>query len=256
MLIVDNLTIENKHHRLLHRASFTVKRGECLAIIGASGSGKSILANALLESLPKGFVQTGNISFNDPARNTAAIVAQRATALNPSSRVRSQLVQQLTKCRATWRQNSQQTGIEEGLDHSLQQASLTKSVLPLYPYLLSGGMAKRVLTALALIQDTDFIIADEPTCGLELQRSEAVFKELAALRHNEETGDKKGVLIISHDLPGVIEVADRILVLKDGCIVDETTPQAIKLGLACRYTQALWQASPANWARRNHAKAS
>lgn len=256
MLVIENLTIENKRHRLLTDASFSVKRGECLAIIGASGSGKSILANAMLESLPKGFKQTGNIRFNDPGHSEIAIVAQGATALNPTSRVRSHLVQQLTKRWSPWRRYSKQSGSDSRLDHSLQQASLTKSILPLYPYQLSGGMAKRVLTALALIQDTSFIIADEPTCGLELKSSEAVFKELAALRYNEKTGDKKGVLIISHDLPGVVEVADRILVLKDGCIVDETTPRSIKLGLAKGYTQALWQASPANWARRKHAKAS
>ncbi|MDX2320099.1 MAG: ATP-binding cassette domain-containing protein [Moritella sp.] len=251
MLIIENLTIKNNQHTLLSNANFSVKRGECLAIIGASGSGKSILANALLESLPRGFVQTGSISFNNPAHSTLAIVAQAATALNPSSRVRSQLIQQLEKRWKRWRQPATQINLTE----SLQQASLTKSILPLYPYQLSGGMAKRVLTALALIQDTDFIVADEPTCGLELQRAQAVFKELAELRNNKKAGSKKGVIIISHDLPGLMQVADRILVLKDGCIIDETTPQAILSGLANNYTQALWQASPANWMRRNNAQA-
>lgn len=255
MLIVDNLTIKNNQHTLLSNTSFTVKRGECLAIIGASGSGKSILANALLESLPLGFVQTGSIRFNNPAHSTLSIVAQAATVLNPSSRVQSQLTQQLAKRWNKWRQPPQQNKVAETLEQSLQQASLTQSILPLYPYQLSGGMAKRVLTALALIQDTDFIIADEPTCGLELQRSKAVFQELADLCNNQEAGGNKGVIIISHDLPGLIEVADRILVFKDGCIVDETTPQAIKSGLANSYTQALWQASPANWTRRNNAQA-
>lgn len=245
MLIVNNLTIKNHHQQLLSCADFTLQRGECVAIIGASGSGKSILANALLESLPKGFTQTGSVQFQDPNHNKIAIVSQRATALNPSSRVRSQL-----------QQYNIQSKVKGRLIESLQQASLTESVLPLYPHQLSGGMAKRVLTAMALIQDSDFIIADEPTCGLEFQRTQAVFQELASLCQKQKSGAKKGVLLISHDLPAVIEVADRILVLKDGSIVDHTTPLAIKQGVAGNYTQALWQASPVNWMRRQDAKAS
>lgn len=249
MLIVNDLTIENRHHCLLNSASFSLSRGECVAIIGASGSGKSILANALLGSLPAGFDQTGDIRFVSPDHASMAIVAQGATALNPSARVQNQL-----------QQKASQAGSinDQGLafDKAVEQAKLSADILPLYPYQLSGGMAKRTLAAMALIQDTDFIIADEPTCGLETAKSEALFAELAQLREHAETKRKKGVLIISHDLPGVIAHVDRILVLKEGHIVDNTTPEAVLKGHAADYTMALWQASPQNWLRKQHAKAS
>ena len=251
MLIVEQLTIENSHHRLLNNANFTVKRGECLAIIGASGSGKSILANALLGALPQGFRQQGTVKFkiadkNSIEINSIAIVAQAATTLNPSTCVGSQILQQANSSKNTPAQ----------LAITLQQASLEPDILTLYPDQLSGGMAKRVLTAMALIQNTDFIIADEPTCGLELSRSNKVFSELAALCQSDNIHPAKGVIIISHDLPGIVQVAHRILVLKDGHIVDNTTPAAIRQGIANAYTQALWDASPANWTRNCNAKAS
>lgn len=246
MLIVEQLTIENNHHKLLKNASFTVKRGECLAIIGASGSGKSILANALLGACPQGFNLQGTVKFKSANKNSIAIVAQAATALNPSTRVGAQLIQQANA--------SQNTPAE--LTATLQKVGLDDSILTLYPSQLSGGMAKRVLTAMALIQNTDFIIADEPTCGLELSRSNKVFSELAALCQPDKIHPAKGVMIISHDLPGITQVAHRILVLKDSHIVDNTTPTAIRLGIANAYTQALWDASPANWTRSCNAKAS
>lgn len=255
MLIVNDLTIENRHHCLLKAASFTLSRGECVAIIGASGSGKSILANALLSSLPTGFQQTGEIRFTSPEHNSMAIVAQGATALNPSARVRNQLQQKATKT-SHFANIFSARKASGSIGKVVEQAKLSADILPLYPYQLSGGMAKRTLAAMALIQDTDFIVADEPTCGLETAKSEALFAELALLREHTETKRKKGVLIISHDLPGVISHVDRILVLKDGEIVDNTTPKAVLQSKAADYTMALWQASPQNWLRKQHAKAS
>lgn len=270
MLVVDNLTIENNQHCLLKDACFTLRQGECVAIIGASGSGKSILANALLSSLPAGFKRSGRVELTSVERSlverassehrSIAIVAQGAAALNPSTKVGPQIQQKITPTHNFKRFFSYFFGnkalSKDKLNKAVKQAKLTIATLPLYPHQLSGGMAKRALAAMALVQDTDFIIADEPTCGLETAKAEAVFAELASLRFDDETKRKKGILIISHDLPGVIEQADRILVLKDGQIVDETTPCAIKQGLAAEYTLALWQASPQNWIRKAHAQAS
>lgn len=257
MLTVTNLTIENSHHCLLKSASFTLSRGECVAIIGASGSGKSILANALLSSLPAGFKQSGELSFTDPEQASMAIVAQGATALNPSATVHNQLKQKANK---SWKlanlfQTTDKATTRQTINDVVVQSKLSADILPLYPYQLSGGMAKRTLAAMALIQDTDFVIADEPTCGLETAKSEALFAELAQLRQHTETSREKGVLIISHDLPGVIKHVDRILVLKEGRIVDNTTPDAIQNGQAHEYTMALWQASPQHWVRKQDAKA-
>ena len=254
MLIVNNISIANDEQALLNNISFTARRGECLGIIGASGSGKSILANALLRSLPVDFKQTGDIHFATPEYSSLAIVAQAASVLNPSSKIKSQLSQMIKNagCKHSSSHNNQQR-----LQVSLAQASISDSVLPLYPYQLSGGMAKRVLTALALVQDSHFVVADEPTCGLDLSRATAVFKQLANLCKGDSNSatQAKGVIIISHDLLGLSKIADRILVLRNGEIVDQTTPALINQGIATQYTLGLWRAHPANWPRRNNAKA-
>ncbi|MDD9178635.1 MULTISPECIES: ATP-binding cassette domain-containing protein [Aliivibrio] len=243
MIQISALHIKQKDHQipLLSNLSLSIDKGEVLAIIGASGCGKSVLINTIMNSLSSDFSVTGEINIDPTVQ--MALVPQYIGALNPTAKIGSQLAQfDPTK---KWYQRKNTTAIHKALTF----AQLPQSVASLYPYQLSGGMAKRVLSALAFIQNPDVIIADEPSCGINDEYVEPLFQHYQHLAHNE----KKGVIIISHDLKHVIDIADRILVLNnndDGnqlSSIEYTSPKHIKEGKSQPYSQALWKALPSHW---------
>lgn len=242
MIKIIALDIKQKGHSisLLTNLSLSIDKGEVLAIIGASGSGKSVLINTIMNALSSDFSVTGEIHVDPTVR--IALVPQHIDALNPTAKIGSQLAQfDPTK---KWYQRKNTAAIHKALTF----AQLPLSVANLYPYQLSGGMAKRVLSALAFIQNPDVIIADEPSCGINDEYVEPLFQHYQHLAHNE----KKGVIIISHDLRHVIDIADRILVLNNNdenqrSSIEHTTSKDIREGRSQPYSQALWKALPNHW---------
>jgi len=217
--------------------------GEILAVIGSSGSGKSLLAHAILGILPSNAVVTGSMLYRGEeltAKRQAmvrgkgiALVPQAVTYLNPLMRVGAQV----------------RTSVRNG-DASLAQKEvfqryhLRPDSARLFPFQLSGGMARRVLSAAAAVTDATLIIADEPTPGLH---SAVVDETLGHLRELADEG--RAVMLITHDVSSALTVADRIAVFYAGTTV-EVAPAASFRGsgeaLRHPYSKALWQALPQN----------
>ncbi|MGR6860932.1 ATP-binding cassette domain-containing protein [Aliivibrio salmonicida] len=243
MIHITALDIKQKNHSksLITELSLSINEGEVLAIIGTSGSGKSALIHAIMNSLSPDFTVTGDILM--PPKTRIALVPQSINALNPTAKIGSQLVQFGTRKR--WYQRSDNTAV----NNALTLAQLPISVANLYPHQLSGGMAKRALSALAFIQQPDIIIADEPSCGINDEYVEPLFQHYKKLAHKYQ----KTVIIVSHDINHVFDIADHILVLQGVdnqtslSSMEYTTPKKIKQGKSGPYSQALWHALPKNW---------
>jgi ABC-type glutathione transport system ATPase component len=218
--------------------SASVRRGEILAIAGSSGSGKSLLAHAILGLLPYNASMSGEILFRGELlsrRNihglrgrSIALVPQAVTWLDPLRRVRDQL-----------------TGKNIGKEQCAEiadQFSLNVRDLDKYPFQLSGGMARRILIATALLSGADLLIADEPTPGLSPELAQDILGKLRAYAMQG-----KGVLLISHDIDLVCQTADRLAVFHRGVLLDTMPVKDFQAGkLRHPFTMALWRALPQN----------
>ena len=226
----------------VRKLSLSVKPGEVLAVVGASGAGKSLLAHAILHILPRNASAAGNILYDGSplTQNRAAalrgreiaLIPQGVTWLDPMMKVGSQI-----------RRGRNDPETQARCRQVLERYGLGPEAEELYPFQLSGGMARRVLIACAVMESPRLIIADEPTPGLDAKSAGRVlghFRELA------EQG--AGVLFITHDLTLALSVADRITVLYDGQTADTVSPSQFRAGtgLTHPYTRALRQAMPEN----------
>jgi len=227
MLSVKQISIFNQQLTLLDKVSFHVKRGESVGIVGASGSGKSLLAHALFNVIPEGFNRDGEITIE----GGISLIPQSGISLNPSRKVGKQILRR-------------KDALLNDPEKIIAPLNLNDELLNRYPGQLSGGMVKRALTAMAMIQNRNFIIADEPTSGLDSQRSATVLAQLCALSKGIEN---HGVVIISHDIVALCQHVDRLVVFNDGKIVDNTSPSEIYAGRCRLYTSELWLAAPENW---------
>lgn len=226
MLSVNQISISNEKTTLLDRVSFQITRGETVGIVGASGSGKSLLAHALFDVIPEGFSRDGEINIE----GGIALIPQSGISLNPSRWVGKQILRR-------------KDALIDDPEKIIAPLNLNADILNRYPGQLSGGMVKRALTAMAMIQNKRFIIADEPTSGLDSGRSKSMLEQLSALAKE----DKHGVVIISHDIVALSEHVDRLVVFNDGKVVDNTSPAEVRAGKCAAYTSELWLAAPENW---------
>ncbi|GIN59467.1 peptide ABC transporter ATP-binding protein [Lederbergia ruris] len=223
--------------------NLTIQKGEIVAIVGASGSGKSLLANAILGILPKNAETDGEILFEGEALTPKrqeelrgkeiALIPQSTNALDPLMKAGKQ-VQTMIK-------GKNKKKIQEGIFHKVGLASEAGER---YPFELSGGMARRVLVTTAIASQAKLIIADEPTPGLdEHSRNETIqyIKQLA--------NEGKGVMFITHDIMAALAIADRIAVFYAGQTVEiANTEDFYGKGEQLRhpYTKALWNSLPQN----------
>lgn len=229
--------------KVISNLSIEVKPGEILAIAGSSGSGKSLLAHAVMGLLPTNATTTGHMTFEGEALTQErkkrlrgkeiALVPQSVAYLDPLMKVISQV----------------STG-KEGADFFKKQKEvfrrfhLEEKVEQYYPFQLSGGMARRVLVSTAVLSDAKLIIADEPTPGLDL---EMAMEALACFRELAEEG--KAIILITHDIDLAFHIADRIAVFYAGTTVELADAKDFQTGMeALRhpYSKALWNALPQN----------
>ena len=220
----------------------TVRPGEVVAVAGSSGSGKSLLASAILGILPGNATVKGHLHYQGqeltPARQAAlrgteiALVPQSVAYLDPLMKIGAQ---------ADGHRRPKPTEKRREL---FRRLSLPEKTGKLYPFQLSGGMARRVLVSTALISGARLIIADEPTPGMSLDQA------LEALKLFRQMADQgKGVVLITHDIDLAFAFADRVAVFYAGTTV-ETAPAAdFRTGpeaLRHPYSRALWRALPQN----------
>ncbi|MEV3987550.1 ABC transporter ATP-binding protein [Streptomyces sp. NPDC049837] len=214
-----------RHIAAVTGASFDLAAGECLALVGESGCGKSVLASALLGLLP-GNAQTAGTAVIDGVdllaadeRTLARTVRGRRVGLVPQSpaahltpvrTVRAQLEETLRELAGTPR-----AGLRPAAIAAAERASFPAGLLDHYPHELSGGQAQRAATALALIGDAPLLLADEPTTGLDRALVDRTADELR--RHAD---DGRALLMITHDLAAAERIADRVAVMYAGRIVE------------------------------------
>lgn len=226
----------------IREVSLTVEPGRVTAVAGESGSGKSLLAHAILGLLPKNARVGGTISYNG-----APLTAERAQALR--GREISLIPQGVTyldpmmKVGPQLRRGRNDRDARARCRAALERYGLGPEVENLYPFELSGGMARRVLIACAVMDAPRLIVADEPTPGLDVKAARRVlghFRELA------EEG--AGVLFITHDLELACAAADKVVVLREGRTVDQVSARCFQTGegLTHPYSRALWRAMPKN----------
>lgn len=193
--------------------NISVHASEIVAIVGASGSGKTLLADAIMGLYASNSHVVGNVYFDGELRSAEdlrglrgseiAFVPQSVKSLDPLMKVGPQI-----------------GGNPEARRALMQSYGLGPEVEDLYPFQLSGGMARRVLLCTALVQHPKLIIADEPTPGLDLELAVKAMEDFRAFAN--EGGS---VLLITHDVELALRVADRIAVFKDGTVVEETAVQ-------------------------------
>ncbi|WP_147820627.1 ABC transporter ATP-binding protein [Salidesulfovibrio onnuriiensis] len=254
MLNVSNLSIEFSRYdhglgrttiRAVNGMDLDVQEGEIVAVAGSSGSGKSLLAHAVLGLLPQNAQVRGVMRFMGtpltPRQQKKlrgreiALIPQSVGYLNPLATVGRQVYRAARlsgKCNRTAGQS---------LDSAFDRYRLQPQVKGHYPFQVSGGMARRVLTATATAGKARLIIADEPTTGLDPD----VARE--SLTHLRELADEgKGVLLITHDLAAACAVADRVAVIYAGATVEITRADNFHRedALLHPYTRALWDSLP------------
>ena len=234
--------LEQKDLQVISDLHLTVRPGEIVAVAGSSGSGKSLLASAILGILPGNATVKGRLLYKGKEMTTSmqetlrgseiALVPQSVAFLDPLMKVGKQ---------ADGHKKPYPTEKRRGL---FKRFSLPDKTEELYPFQLSGGMARRVLVSTALISDAELIIADEPTPGMSLEQA---LEALQMFRELANAG--KAVILITHDIDLAFEFADRVAVFYAGTTV-ETAPVAdFKTGpdaLRHPYSKALWRALPQN----------
>lgn len=237
-------------HKVIDDLSISVHEGEILAVVGASGSGKTVLADALMGLYEPNARVRGTIWFDGVAQDAAglarlrgrgvSLVPQSVTYLDPLMPVGEQV---LGACGRGRRGRALRAERRRRMEELFDAYRLDRSVASLLPHELSGGMLRRVLIMCALMDNPRLIIADEPTPGLDLDLAVHALDDLRAFA--DQGG---GVLLITHDLELALRVADRVAAFLEGSIVEETAVSAFaqKETLEHPFTRALWSALPAH----------
>lgn len=220
----------------------TIHEGEMVAVVGSSGSGKSLLAHGILGILPYNGALGGTILYDgeeltqkrkeELRGNEIVLVPQSVAFLDPLMKIGPQI-----------RKGKKDPASKEKLNRIFEGYHLDKEVQELYPFELSGGMNRRVLVSTAMMGNPRLVIADEPTPGLHMKMVRRV------MSHFRELADRgAGVLLITHDLEQALEVADRVAVFYAGTTVEDADVKdfAKEETLRHPYSKALWRALPQN----------
>ncbi len=254
LLDVRNLTLSIGATPILRDLSFGIAPGEILALTGESGSGKSMTALATMGLLPQGSRTTGGITLNGTdllqltetqmcthRGNAIGMVFQEPmTALNPLQTIGRQVSETLRLARSG-EKTMTRAGAETLMQDTLARVGLPpEKVQPTrYPHELSGGQRQRVVIAMAIIRRPALLIADEPTTALDVTTQAQILDLLKDLVREEGMG----LMMITHDLAVVAELADRIAVLRKGEIVEQGPTAQVFAERRHPYTRALFDAS-------------
>ena len=228
---------------------FAVEPGESLCVVGESGSGKSVCASAILGLLPPALrVAAGRIDFQGTdllglgpsalralrGARIGMIFQEPMTALNPLMRVGDQIAEVLTVHGAR--------GGTARVAELLEAVNLPdpKHLVRAYPHLLSGGQRQRVMIAMALALEPSLLIADEPTTALDVTTQMQILRLIKDIQRRRGTG----VLFITHDFGVVAEIADRVVVMQEGRVVESGTAATVLNAPQHPYTKALIAAVP------------
>lgn len=257
LLEVEDLRVEFHTQegiaKVINGVTYHVGAGETLAVLGESGSGKSVTAQTIMGILdiPPGVVTGGQVRFHGKdmlkmsaeerrrirGEGIAMIFQDALSALNPVFTVGFQVGEQFRIRRGMSRKDAKKRAIEM-LD--LVKIPNARDRINDFPHQFSGGMRQRVMIAMSLALDPEVLIADEPTTALDVTVQAQIMDLLAELQHER----KMGLILITHDLGVVADVADRISVMYAGRIVEEAPVHDLYAGPAHPYTLGLLESIP------------
>lgn len=226
-LCVDLVTRRQKK-RIVYHVEFEVYPGECLGILGESGSGKSMSLKAVLGLLDKNFQVSGQAVFDDknligtPGEelrklrgNQIGMVLQNPmTCFDPLYRIGSQMAETFAM-HTDWNGEKIRSVSLEVLDQ--MRIHDGAEVLEKYPHQLSGGMLQRIMIGIAMALSPELLIADEPTTAIDAITQYEILEEFERIKREKKTA----MIFITHDLGAISKVADRIMVMNSGRIVDQ-----------------------------------
>ncbi|MED7929345.1 ABC transporter ATP-binding protein [Nonomuraea sp. LP-02] len=257
LLAVDNLHVEFHTRagivRAVNGVSYTVNPGETLAVLGESGSGKSVTAQAIMGILdmppariPKGeirFKGTDVLKLSEEARTQvrgqriAMIFQDALSALNPVFTVGWQISEMFRVHRGMSKGDAMKKAVE--LMDRVRIPAARQRVND-YPHQFSGGMRQRIMIAMSIALDPEVLIADEPTTALDVTVQAQIMELLAELQRESQMG----LILITHDLGVVADVADKIAVMYAGRIVENALVHDIYRTPAHPYTKGLLESIP------------
>jgi oligopeptide/dipeptide ABC transporter ATP-binding protein len=258
LLEAENVSVVYKSSRgsikALDDISFTVTRGEFIALVGESGCGKSTLGLSILRLLPPSAEIKGRMLFNGRDLNTTSqnelgdlrgtgigmIFQEPLSALNPIERIGGQMAEAIQIARR--RLGNTVTQSNGDVVKWLKEVRIPdpEKSMGRYPFQLSGGMAQRVMIAMALSQKPTLLIADEPTSALDVTTQAQIIQLMKELADESHTA----IMLITHDLGVAAQVANRILVMYAGWVVEEGSAKQIFSNPLHPYTQALLRCYP------------
>lgn len=252
LLAIQNLSISFKDNEVIHGISYSLATNEILGIVGESGSGKSVSSLAVLGLLPqKNVAITGEIMYNDQnlislnnkefqqirGNEISMIFQEPMSSLNPSMTCGKQVEEVLLQHKQCSKKEVKATVLSLFEKVKLPRVAQMYSS---YPHQLSGGQKQRVMIAMAIACKPKILIADEPTTALDV----TVQKEIILLLKELQKETQMGIIFISHDLSLVSEIADKIVVMYKGDIVESGKTSDLFLNPTHEYTKALLQSKP------------
>ncbi|WP_192561715.1 ABC transporter ATP-binding protein [Pseudomonas gozinkensis] len=252
LIEIRDLRVAFAGHEVVHGVNLDIRRGECLALVGESGSGKSVTAHSILRLLPgKTVSNTGSIRYNGVdllhaseqqmrslrGNRIAMIFQEPMTSLNPLHTVEKQISEVLEIHKGLKGRAARQRTLDllelVGIRQPLQR-------LKAYPHQLSGGQRQRVMIAMALANEPELLIADEPTTALDVTVQQKILELLIELQ--QRLG--MSLLLISHDLNLVRRIAQRVCVMRHGEIVEQADCETLFRNPQHPYSRLLIEAEP------------
>jgi len=247
LLTVEGLSLWYGEKRVLHEVSFSVREGEILCIVGESGSGKSSILQSVMGLLPPHARVEGRITFKGTdllglreserrklrGRDMGMVFQEPSSYLDPLFTVGSQIEE-------TYRSHFPADGsARERALTAMRKAGIPKpeEKYHMYPHQLSGGLKQRVCIAIAIVCQPSLLLADEPTTALDVSVQKRI---LQLFRKLKEEG--RSIVLVTHDFGVVAEVGDRVVVLKDGRVVEEGDVFTIFDRPSHEYTRVLLEA--------------
>lgn len=249
LLEVDKLTVEYRNGRHVNRAvnnvSFSIRKGETLGLVGESGSGKTTIGRAILGLAPvtSGSIHFEGLEISSLKRSQRRFFSERLqvifqdpySSLDPTKTIGYTLAEPILR-----HQPGKPATVRSRVDAMLNRVGLPQDAASRYPAQFSGGQRQRIAIARALIVSPQLVVCDEPVSALDLSIQAEVMNLMAGLQQDMALS----FLFISHDLTVVRHISDRVVVLREGQIVEQGSADEVYESPQHPYTKALLAAAP------------